>query len=158
MDSTSLVATRELPFDCRSGGVMLVEVAPDHLQIARVRPEEEIRNRADPGDQAEQEIEADIAGHAGQLPFRHAEVLSLPDDVGAESGAGDVADTGDQIENDVEADRLVGARDDDDPLEELFHRLDALAHRLRIGANLRKGYAIPWKRHQSLPGCCCRSV
>ena len=49
--------------------VMLVEMPLDDPEIAAVRAEEEIGDRADPRDQAEQEIDADIARHSAICHF-----------------------------------------------------------------------------------------
>src|SRR6476469_4069480 len=118
MDSAPLAAARHPSFDRRAGRVMSVQMAFDHLDVAGVGPEEEIGDRADPGNEPEQEIEADIAGHPADLPFRHAEIAGFPNDVSAECRCRDVADAGDQVEDDVEADRAIEARDDEHPLEQ----------------------------------------
>ena len=68
------------------------------------------------------------------LPFGHAEVARFPHHVAAERSSGDVADTRDEVEDDVEPDWPVDAGDDEHPLEQLLHRLDALAHGVRIRA------------------------
>src|SRR4051794_1638514 len=107
--------------------MMLVEVALDDPQIARVRSEQEVGDRPYPGDKAEQKIDADVSRHARYLPLRHAEVARFPHHVAAKRRAGDIADSRDEVEYDVEADGAVEPRDHEHPLEQLFHRLDALA-------------------------------
>src|SRR4051794_27584928 len=100
--------------------MMLVEPALDDPQIAAVRAEEEIGDGADPGNGAEQEVEADIPGHPGDMPFRHAEVARFPDDPGAEARRDEVAGDGNEVEHDVEAHRPVEAGDDEHPLEQFL--------------------------------------
>ena len=92
-------------------GVMLVEVALDDPQVAACSSGRRSRGwRRRTRDQAEQEIDPDIAGHARHLPFRHAEVARFPHHVAAERGAGDVADHRDEVEDHVEPDLLLDAR------------------------------------------------
>src|SRR3982751_5737606 len=99
-----LAAGDHLALDHLRLRMILVEPALHDPEVARVRPEEEIRDRADPGDGAEQEIDADIAAHPRDMPFRHAEVARLPDDPGSHRRGDDVADHRDQIEQHVQAD------------------------------------------------------
>ena len=73
------------------------------------------------------------------LPLGHADVPRFPHDIGAERRRGDVADDRNEVEDHVEADRLVDAGDDEQPLEQLLHRLDPLPYRLRVGAELWDG-------------------
>src|SRR4051812_31882102 len=115
--------------------MVLVEPALDDPEVARVRAEEEIRDRADPGDGAEQEIDADIAAHPRDMPFRHAEVARLPDDPQAHRGGDDVARHRDHVEDHVEADAIAGAWYGEGALEQFLHRLDPLPHRGGIGAD-----------------------
>jgi len=124
----ALAAPADLTLDRRSVGMMLVEMSPDHPEVARIRSEQEIGNRADPRDEAEQEVETDITRHARQLPFRHAEIARFPDNISAERRAGDVADSRHQVEDDVQADGSVDSGNDEEPLEEMLHRLDAPAN------------------------------
>jgi hypothetical protein len=79
--------------------MMLVEVLLDDPQVAAVRPEEEIGDRADPRDQAEQHVEADVSGHSGHVPFRHAEVARFPGDIAAKRRCRDRADAWNDIED-----------------------------------------------------------
>src|SRR4051812_3358980 len=114
--------------------MVLVEPALDDPEIARVRAEEEVRDRADPGNRAEQEVEADIAAHPRDMPFRHAEVARFPDDPRPHRRGNDVADDRDQVEDHVEADPIVGAGQPEGALEQQLHRLDPLAHRGGVAA------------------------
>ena len=107
-------------------GMMLVEVALDDAQVAGVGLEEIIGDGADPRDQAEQEVGADIAAHPRHLPLRHAEVARFPHHVAAERRAGDAADPGDEVEQHVEPDLLVGAGDGEGAFEHMLERLDPL--------------------------------
>ena len=132
-----LLSFGRLRLDGRGVGVMLVEVALDDPEIARVRPEEEIGNGSDPRDQAEQPIDADIARHARDLPFRHSKILRFPHDVGAEGSRGDIADHRNQVEDDIEADRPIDPGDDEESFQHPFHRFDALSNRGGVGPKVR---------------------
>src|SRR5690349_10075051 len=108
--------------------MMLVEVPPNDLQVATVRAEEEVGNGADPGNEPEQEIDADIAGHAAHLPLGHAEVARFPDEVAAERSAGDVPYARDEIQDHIETDRTIDAGDDEHPFQQFLHHFDAVAN------------------------------
>jgi hypothetical protein len=68
------LAGDHLALDGRRLGMVLVEVSLHDPQIARVGAEEEVRDSADEGYRAEQEVHADIAAHPNQRGFRHAQV------------------------------------------------------------------------------------
>jgi len=94
-----------------------------------------------------------------QVRNGHAEIAGFPDDVGAERRTGDVADPRDEVQDHVQPDRLVDAGNDEQSLEQLFHRFDALANRRRVRAQAREGQAlVTGNGHHSLPAGCCRSV
>jgi hypothetical protein len=114
-----------------------IELAPDNLEVAGVRAEQEVGDRADPRDQAEQEIDSDITRHAAHLPFRQAEVARFPDHVAAERGADDVAGDGNEVEDDVEPDLAVGPGDGEQAFEQMLERLDALADRFGVAGGVK---------------------
>ena len=92
--------------------------------------------------------------------FDMPRLRAFPDDVGAERGGRDVADDRNEVEDDVQPDRLLDPGDDEQPLEQLFHRFDALADRLRVGSERREGQPLVARNGHltRLPGCCSRSV
>src|SRR4029079_5011895 len=64
-----------------------------------------------------------------------------------------------KVEDDVESDGLVEPGDDEHSLEQAFHRLDPLPHRLRIAAEPGKRQPFLIGHRQSpLPGFCSSSV
>src|SRR3546814_11078924 len=87
----SKTAERLLVDDDRAG-VMLVEMFLDDAKIARVRAEEEVEGVADERHGAERGVDAEVADHAPDLPFRHAEVARFPDEIGAQRRGDDVAE------------------------------------------------------------------
>ena len=91
-------------------GMMLVEPALDDPQVAGVRLEEEVGDGADPGNGSEQEIDADIAGHPREMPFRHSQIARLPGEPAAHRRGDQASADRDQVEDDVEAELAVGAR------------------------------------------------
>jgi hypothetical protein len=122
--------------------MMLVEMTLDHAQIVGVRAEEEVGDGAQPRDQPKQEVRTDVRGHPRNLPPRHAEVSRFPHDIRAERRASDIPDARDEVENDVEPDGAVDAWNDDEPLEQSFHRFDALPDRCGIRPHLRQLQAL----------------
>jgi hypothetical protein len=68
------------------------------------------------------------------LPFGQPQVARFPCDVAAQRGRADRADAGYDVQDDVQPDGLVDAWDDEHPLEDLFHRLNAPADGGGIGA------------------------
>src|SRR3546814_1340880 len=56
--------------------MMLVEVALDDPKVAGVRPEQQVKGVADERDGANRGVDAQIADHPPDLPFRHAQVRS----------------------------------------------------------------------------------
>src|SRR3546814_15933908 len=87
--------------------MMLVEVLLDDPKVTRVRAKEEVEGVADERHRAERGIDAEIADHAPDLPFRHTEVARFPDQIGAHRRRDHVADDGDEADDGVEADGAV---------------------------------------------------
>src|SRR3546814_12201930 len=86
----------------------LVEMPADDPEIAAVRTEHEIEEIARDRNGAERRVDADIGGHARKLPFRHAEISRLPDEVHAKGRGDDIA--GDGHESDEGVDTTLPAR------------------------------------------------
>jgi hypothetical protein len=116
-------------------------VALDDAEVAGVGLEEIVGDRANPRDQSEQEVGADIAAHPRHRPFRHAEVARFPDHVAAERCAGEVSDNRDEVEQDVEPDPFVGAGNGEGAFEQMLERLDALADGARAAVE-RQGAGV----------------
>src|SRR3990170_783687 len=126
-----------------------VEMAFDDPEVAGIRPEQEVGYGPDPWDQAQHEVDADIARHSRHLPFGHAEIARFPRHVGAEDRARGTSGERDQIEDHVEPDRAVYPGNDDQPLENPLQRLDACPDRFRVAAEAREGKSVlRWDRHQ----------
>src|SRR3546814_4195060 len=68
----------DLSFDGHGGRVVLVQVSLDDPKVTAVRAEDEVEQVAHQRHRAQKRVDADIAGHAGDLEFRHAEVPRLP--------------------------------------------------------------------------------
>src|SRR3546814_9289232 len=81
--------------------MMLVEVLLDDPKVTRVRAKEEVEGVADERHRAERGIDAEIADHAPDLPFRHTEVARFPDQIGAHRRRDHVADDGDEADDGV---------------------------------------------------------
>src|SRR3546814_9013370 len=88
--------------------MMLGEVLLDDPKVTRVRAKEEVEGVADERHRAERGIDAEIADHAPDLPFRHTEVARFPDQIGAHRRRDHVADDGDEADDGVEADGEIG--------------------------------------------------
>src|SRR3546814_12111895 len=120
----SKTAERLLVDDDRAG-VMLVEMFLDDAKIARVRAEEEVEGVADERHGAERGVDAEVADHAPDLPFRHAEVARFPDEIGAHRRGADVADDGAEADDRVEADGAIDARNAEPACARDFPPFDA---------------------------------
>src|SRR3546814_14615388 len=96
-----------------------------------VRSEEEIGHRADERDQAQQEIQADIAHHSRHLKFRHADIARFPRHPRAERRADGAAADGNANEDHIETHWTVDPRNSEQPFDQLTHALDELATRGR---------------------------
>ena len=106
----------------------------DDAQILRVRLVEKVEDIAGKGDGADQRVDADIGGHAGELPFRQAEIAGFPHDPGAHGGGRDVADDGNETDQAVHADPVLRAGNDEQPLQHGLHHLDPATDRGGVAA------------------------
>src|SRR3546814_16821013 len=102
--------------------MMLVEVLLDDPKVTRVRAKEEVEGVADERHRAERGIDAEIADHAPDLPFRHTEVARFPDQIGAHRRRDHVADDGDEADAGVAADGAVDGGDAEAAFEQSFQR------------------------------------
>ena len=93
--------------DRRRRGVMPVEVLADDPQVAGVRAEEEIRQRADQRDQPEQPVDPDIAAIRAICIFDMPRLRASHTIQPPIAAAIDVADDRHEVEDEVEPDRRL---------------------------------------------------
>ena len=113
---------------------MLVEVLLYDAQVLGVRSIDHVEGIADQRHAAHSAVDRDIADHAPQLPARQAEVLGFPHDVARQRGSDDIPDHRDETDDRIKPDREARTRNHEAAFEQMFHRLDPLADRRRIGA------------------------
>jgi nicotinate-nucleotide pyrophosphorylase (carboxylating) len=118
--------------------MVLVEISLQDLEVAGVGAERKVEQVADQRDRPDCRIEADIAGHAGELELGQAQVARFPDEICAEPGGDHIAYDRDQPDDRIEPDRAVDDGQHKQSLEAAFQQLESLAHRGRVAAERKR--------------------
>src|SRR3546814_9935039 len=75
-------AASNLALDHGRRRMVTIEVTPDDPEVARVGPKGKVEQIADQRNRADGRVDEGVRPHAGEMPFRHAEVARFPDDIG----------------------------------------------------------------------------
>src|SRR3546814_1953840 len=75
-------AASNLALDHGRRRMVTIEVTPDDPEVARVGPKGKVEQIAEQRNRADGRVDEGVRPHAGEMPFRHAEVARFPDDIG----------------------------------------------------------------------------
>src|SRR3546814_15738304 len=109
--------------------MVTIEVTPDDPEVARVGPKGKVEQIADQRNRADGRVDEGVRPHAGEMPFRHAEVARFPDDIGRHERGQPIADDRDQPDKGAEPAWQVDAGPEDSALPNRPTRLDPPANR-----------------------------
>src|SRR3546814_1037266 len=75
-------AASNLALDHGRRRMVTIEVTPDNPEVARVGPKGKVEQIADQRNRADGRVDEGVRPHAGEMPFRPAEVARFPADIG----------------------------------------------------------------------------